>query len=187
MADRLPNRQSFRLENHDYRSAGAYFLTICTKDRTPLLATVTDGLLNPTPAGDHVRRVWEDLPNHYRHVRLDAFVVMPNHVHGVLWLRSMDGVTDIDPRAGLKPAPTKRHGLPEIIRGFKTFSSRRINQARGASGTPVWQRNYHEHVIREDESLNRIRDYVRLNPANWATDPDNPAAPRHEPNTPWEP
>ena len=100
---------------------------------------------------------------------------MPNHVHGII---TITGDTDADVRAGLKPAPTslpaKRHGLPEIVRGFKTFSSRHINQIRGVPGTRVWQRNYYEHVIRSDAALIRIRQYIRDNPAKWAEDPDNP-------------
>ena len=74
--------------------------------------------------------------------------------------------------AGFKPAPTK-YGLPEIVRGFKTFSSRRINESRGTPGTPVWQRNYYEHIIRNDESLDRIREYIANNPMQWEWDVEN--------------
>ena len=72
------------------------------------------------------------------------------------------------------PTPTKRHGLPEIVRQFKTFSARRINEHRGTTGTPVWQRNYYEHIIRDDASLNRIRQYILNNPIKWAQDKENP-------------
>jgi len=72
------------------------------------------------------------------------------------------------------PTPTKRHGLPEIVRQFKTFSARRINEHRGTTGTPVWQRNYYEHIIRDDASLNRIRQYILNNPIKWALDKENP-------------
>ncbi|MGK0617738.1 transposase [Meiothermus cerbereus] len=72
------------------------------------------------------------------------------------------------------PTPTKRHGLPEIVRQFKTFSARRINEHRGTTGTPVWQRNYYEHIIRDDASLNRIRQYILNNPIKWALDGENP-------------
>ena len=81
-----------------------------------------------------------------------------------------------DQRAGSKPARMVRHGLPEIVRGFKTFSSRRINKSRGTVGTPIWQRNYYEHVIRNDHELNRIREYIIYNPARWETDRENPNA-----------
>jgi hypothetical protein len=126
---------------------------------------------------------------------------MPNHIHGAIGLVDDDGVGANDVgaglkpargvvagpnsvRAGLKPAPT-RPGLPEIIRGFKTFSARRINELRETRGVPVWQRNYYEHVIRDEESLNRIREYILINPAQWAFDPENPEPTTAEPPDIW--
>lgn len=76
-------------------------------------------------------------------------------------------------RVGLNPTPTK-HGLPEIVRALKTFSARRINEMRNTPGVPIWQRNYYEHIIRNDESLHRIREYIVNNPAQWALDRENP-------------
>jgi putative transposase len=102
---------------------------------------------------------------------MDTFVVMPNRIHGIIFLK--------DVGAGFKPAPTscrgQRYALPEIIRAFKTFSSRKINKWREMPGTPVWQRNYYEHVIRKDESLDRIREYIVTNPLRWLLDRENPA------------
>lgn len=97
---------------------------------------------------------------------------MPNHVHGIIILKDCANMVG----AGLKPAPTgtKHHGLSEIIRSFKTFSSRRINGFRDRVGVPVWQRNYYEHVIRNENTLNAIRDYIAGNPIQWANDPYNP-------------
>ena len=128
--------------------------------------------MRPNRFGAVVERCWHDLVNHYTHVDLDEFVVMPNHIHGVIWLR--------DPRrAGLKPAPTddhvRRHGLSEIVRAFKTFSARRINQLRGTAGVAVWQRNYYERVVRNERELNAIREYIRANPLNWHLDRENVA------------
>ena len=122
--------------------------------------------------GSIVEDCWNDLINHYPHVALDEFVVMPNHVHGVIRLND-------DGRAGLKPAPTddgpRRHGLSKIVRAFKTFSARRINELRGTAGTPVWQRNYYERVVRNERELNAIREYTRANPLNWHLDKENAA------------
>jgi hypothetical protein len=87
--------------------------------------------------------------------------------------------------AGLKPAPTNKHGLPEIVRAFKTFSSRRINELRGTPGLPVWQRNYYEHIIRNEDSLNRIRQYILDNPARWTRDRENPEATTPYPEDIW--
>ena len=161
-------RRSIRLPDYDYSQAGAYFVTTCTHNRACLFGDIVDGEMRLNEDGRLAQSVWEALPKHYSHVESDAFVVMPNHVHGIIVL------TATPVGAGLKPDPT-RHGLPEIVRTFKTFSGRRINQSRGTPGTSVWQRNYYEHVIRNDTTLNRLRQYIAENPARWAEDPENPA------------
>jgi REP element-mobilizing transposase RayT len=123
-----------------------------------------------------VRGCWLDLPNHYPHVSLDAFVVMPNHIHGIIVLVDTYGVGDVRTdgvRAGFKPAPTNagaRHGLPEIVRALKTYSARRINASRGTPGASVWQRGYYERVIRNESELNLTRKYISSNPHNWRKD-----------------
>src|SRR5437870_13678067 len=130
-------------------------------------------------AGRIVQTVWKELPLHYSYVESDAFIVMPNHVHWIIVLSDRMSVG-----AGLKPAPT-RHGIPEIVRAFKTFSARRINQTRSMAGKAIWQRNYFEHVIRNEESLNRIRQYILDNPARWEFDRENPAATNPEADNAW--
>jgi REP element-mobilizing transposase RayT len=104
---------------------------------------------------------------------LDAFVVMPNHVHGIIML--MDGANGVPSGAKLKSAPTKFHALPEIVRAFKTFSARAINNHRRSGGMSLWQRNYYEHIIRDEKDLDRIRRYIAENPSRWAEDSNNPA------------
>ncbi len=153
------HRRSLRLKGYDYSQAGAYFVTICTHGKECLFGEVIGSEMEVNEIGQKVQAVWDGLPVHYPHVATDAFVVMPNHVHGVVVIG-----------AGLKPAPTKRHGLFEIVRAFKTFSARRINESRETSGTPVWQRNYYEHVIRNDADYNRIAEYVANNPQRWTED-----------------
>jgi len=165
-------RRSIRLRDFDYSQPGAYFVTICTKDRAPLLGSVDDWQMRLNEFGYIVRECWCDLPNHYRYVQLDEFVVMPNHIHGIL-------IIGPDVGAGSEPAPTtpttrKRHGLPEIIRSFKTFSARRMNERRKTAGFAVWQRNYWEHVIRSQKSLDRIRAYISTNAERWHLDRENP-------------
>jgi len=157
------HRRSIRLRGYDYSLPGAYFITICTDNRKLFL--------EPEPTKQIVCDVWNELPDHYPHVRLDAFVIIPNHIHGIIVL------TDVG--AGLRPAPTpsvctRRHGLPEIVRAFKSFSSRRLNAHFGTPGARLWQRNYYEHVIRTDDDLNRIRQYIYDNPLTWNTDEYNP-------------
>ena len=137
-------------------------------------------------AGRLAQAVWEDLPHHYPHVQIDVWVIMPNHMHGIIILTEAQATEDgmqsgADPKinvgAGLKPAPTAatRHGLSEIVRAFKTFSARRINALHNTVGTPFWQRNYYEHVIRNESALDRIRQYIVDNPTRWPEDPENPA------------
>jgi REP-associated tyrosine transposase len=162
------HRKSIRLRDYDYTQAGAYFVTVCTHNAVCIFGAVVDGKMVLSDEGRVVEGSWNDLPHHYPHVQLDAFVIMPNHVHGIIMLMHHVG-------AGLKPAPTelRRHGLPEIVRAFKTFSSRCINQLRRTIGTPVWQRNYYEHVIRNEDDLCEIRRYIDNNPARWVEDEYN--------------
>ena len=154
-----PRRRSLRLRNYDYASPGAYFITICSHRGACLFGRIAHGLMRLNALGTLVETCWHALPTHYPHVELDAFVVIPNHVHGILVL------ADESP---------KRHGLPEIVRAFKTLSSRRVNEMRDRGGTPIWQRGYYEHVIRNEGLLGRIRDYVETNPCRWELDKENP-------------
>ena len=162
-------RRSIRLRGYDYAQPGAYFVTTSTQHRECVLGEIAQGAMKLNAAGAVVQDCWDDLPRHFPHVELDAFVVMPNHVHGIIVLTSVG--------AGFKPAPTKRHPLPQIVRAFKTFAARRINEHRGTPGVPVWQRNYYEHVVRNDDELNRIRQYILDNPMHWALDRENPRFP----------
>lgn len=167
-----PERKNLRIEAYDYSEAGAYFITAVTEGRVEALGQIHDGEMWLSRFGELVESCWRDLVNHYAHLDLDEFAVMPNHIHGVLWLRDAG-------RAGSKPAPTNnnqnRHGLSEIVRAFKTFSARRINELRGTPGTPVWQRNYYERIVRNELELNAIREYIQTNPLRWHLDKENPA------------
>ncbi|MGL4767714.1 MAG: REP-associated tyrosine transposase [Formosimonas sp.] len=149
----FPVRRSIRLAHYDYTQEGLYFVTICVHNRRCLLGEVRDGVMWVNELGEQVRKVWQDLPLHYPHVALHEFVIMPNHIHGVIELN--DRTT---------------HGLSEIVRALKTFSARRINQMLGLTSAPFWQRNYHEHVIRDERSCNQIFEYIQNNPAQWAQD-----------------
>ena len=219
----MHRRRSIRLKGYDYSQRGAYFITICVNNRKCLLGDISaDGLKCSNEMGRIVLTTWHDLPKHYPCMTLDAFTIMPNHVHGILFLSGSNmykdtnsgedvkvgtgiesgddifvgagfkpaptsemipAVTDIA-WAGLKPAPTEngkmagdrkiRHGLSEIVRAFKTFSSRQINAQCGMRGHSFWQRNYYEHVIRDEEELNRARQYIMDNAKKWMEDKENP-------------
>ncbi len=152
-------RRSLRLKGYDYSQAGAYFVTICTRGRTCVFGDIALSIMQLNENGVIAQKAWNALPEHYHHVSLDAFVVMPNHVHGIIIL------TD-DP---------KLHALSEIVRAFKTFSARAINHHNGTRGAFMWQRNYYEHIVRNENELSRIRRYIVDNPACWAKDGNNPA------------
>ena len=169
-------RGSIRLPHYDYTRSGAYFVTICVAGRRCIFGEIVDGVMLPNKNGLVLEEQWAGLPRHYPNVLLDEFVLMPNHVHGIICLtESMQSSVG----AGFKPAlasrQTKpRHGLPEIIRGLKTFSARRINQLRRTPGEPVWQRNYYEHVVRGESDMDAIRRYIVENPLKWVDDAENP-------------
>jgi REP element-mobilizing transposase RayT len=167
----IHHRHSIRLRGWDYARPAAYFVTLCLEGNEHLFGKVVECAMQLSAYGRMVAACWNDLPRHYPHVRLDAFVVMPNHVHGIIEILNVG--------AGLKPAPTdvkKHHALSEIVRAFKTFSARRINRLRETAGKPLWQRNYYEHIVRNARELATIRDYIATNPVRWDTDPENPAA-----------
>ncbi len=180
-------RRSIRLHGYDYGEAGGYFVTIVSKDRACSFGEVVDGEMRLNQVGHIIQTIWDELPVHFSNVECDAFVVMPNHVNGIItWMDDGVGGTSgvrvgfkpargvaVGPnsaRVGLKPAPT----LSEVVRAFKTFSARRINEIRGTAGISVWQRNYYEHVVRTEDELHRIREYIASNPLQWQMDRENP-------------
>jgi putative transposase len=158
------HRRSIRLKGFDYGQNGMYFVTISVWNRESLFGQITNGKMDLSSSGELVQAVWDDLPNHHGGLELDAFIIMPNHVHAILALVG----------AGLRPALSDAPTIPKIIGAFKTFSARRINQARGVVGVPVWQRNYFERVIRSDRELLDTRAYILENPLCWDQDEENP-------------
>ncbi len=179
------HRRSIRLPGYDYAQAGAYFVTIVTQGRECLFGQVVNGEMRLNDAGRIAQDEWLRTAVIRPRVTLDAFVIMPNHIHGIIALSDHGRgtlqrapTTDDAPPDG---APTvERFGkptsdsIPTIIRLFKSATTKRINEMRHAPGVPAWQRNYYEHVIRDDASLNRIRRYIVDNPAQWADDDENP-------------
>ncbi len=222
MMQKRPN--SLRLQSHDYAESGAYFVIIVTYGREAILGEVKSGQVNPSKYGTLVANIWRDLPSRYNHIVLDEFIVMPDHIHGIVWTQNTpnthtpipivgagslltSNVSSVDAtpqtthkpaltipratsrdgssRAGFKstanntinglvnssvnePAPTGNETLSEIIRGFKTVSAKRINLLRRLPGTPIWQRGFHDRIIRNEDELNAFRLYIQTNPQRRA-------------------
>ena len=173
----LPERRSIRLSGYDYRSAGAYFVTICTHRRALLF--------DHSPFAEVAREQWAVSASLRAGIALDAFVVMPNHVHGVVWLVPTAatpvpvGSVGAQRAAPLRGAPGARPrvaagSLGAFVRAYKAAVARAINRLRRTAAAPVWQRNYYEHVVRDQPDLDRIRRYVADNPRRWAFDRENP-------------
>jgi REP element-mobilizing transposase RayT len=153
----IHHRKSIRIKEYDYSQSGYYFVTICVKNRLQLFGKIENGEMILNEFGVIVEDIWFDLPNHILNLQLDYYYIMPNHLHCIFILNENVGAgskpaldTRDSKRAGLEPAPTKFHGLSEIIRQFKTFTSKQINILRNTPGVPIWQRNYYEHIIRNE-------------------------------------
>ncbi|GIV55247.1 MAG: hypothetical protein KatS3mg040_0015 [Candidatus Kapaibacterium sp.] len=186
------HRRSIRLPGYDYVQAGGYFITICTHDRTNMFGEVVDGEMQVNAVGEVVCEEWFRTAQIRPYVRLydDEFVVMPNHIHGIIWIINDDvGATRrvaptrrVAHRVGAthRVAPTDPPRGPAsgsigaIVGQFKSITTKRINALRGTPGAPVWQRNYYEHIIRTEDALQRIRQYIVTNPLRWLLDRENP-------------
>jgi len=193
------HRRSIRLKGYDYTQPGAYFVTICTHGRAPLFGRVAGGDMVPNECGTIVREEWFRSAEIRDEIELfpDEFVVMPNHVHGIVWIvatvdpagydenvRPMVGAHGRAPvvvvgatgRSPLQPHGPAPRSLGSFIAGFKSAVTQRINARRGTPGERVWQRNYYEHIIRNERALNAIRRYIIDNPWRWHLDRYNPDA-----------
>jgi REP element-mobilizing transposase RayT len=168
------HRSSVRLKGYDYSRAGAYFITVCAKDRVCLFGDMVGEEMRLNAAGLAAEQCWVAIPEHFPFVELDEFVVMPNHVHGIVFLTNAPTTRNVSVSRMAKITP-KSGSLSVVVRSFKSAITKRINELRASPGVPVWQYNYYEHIIRDEESLDRIRQYIADNPAQWAMDHENPA------------
>ena len=185
MPDHMDNRhhrRSIRLPDYDYMTPGAYFITVCAQNSQCLLGEAVDGRLRLNEAGRMIQTVWDELPLHYPNVEIDTFVVMPNHVHGIIVLT--DGPVGAAPRGrpdgiGQAQGPAPTLSLPDVMHRFKTMTTKRYTDGVKQSKWPpfakhLWQRGYFEHVIRRTDKMNRIREYILQNPLRWKFDRENP-------------
>jgi putative transposase len=143
-------RKSVRLPDMDYSQEAYYFITICTDFKKHILGEISNGQSHLTVLGEIVKTCWEMIEDHFPSVRTDAFIAMPNHLHGILKLTESGQIT-----------------IPTVIQNFKSVSTRRINNVRRVESQTIWQRNYYERIIRTEKELSLIRLYIKLNPLLW--------------------
>ncbi len=158
-----------RLPNWDYSSTGWYFVTICVKNRECCLGNITDRKMRFSSIGKIAQKYWLEIPNHYQNVTLDEYNILPNHIHGIIIIHS-------SVETGHAPSLRKKnHSIGNIIGSFKSASSNKIHKFKPNF---FWQPRFYDHIIKNEQSLNKIRSYIRFNPLNWDTDEENPQTPK---------
>jgi putative transposase len=187
-------RRSIRLKGYDYSQPGAYFVTICAHNNESIFGHVINGNMHLNEFGKIVEKEWLKTFDMRKILKLDIYVIMPNHFHGIIIIadgrgtlqRACEGTqcggTLQRARAGTpQRAPTGEkfgkpvsNSIPTIIRLFKSATTKQINQIRQTTGMELWQHNYYEHIIRNENELNQVREYIINNPLQWQFDKENP-------------
>jgi len=187
---KIHNRQSIRLKGYDYSQAGLYFVTICCQNREHLFGKIDNGIMVLNDAGGMIEKIWYEIPNDFMNIHLHEYITMPNHIHGIIEIAvGADSISAhsisapisnaisnaiVDPkRAEMDSAPTA--GLPQIIQSFKRHTTIKYIKMVKQNILPafdkrIWQRNYWEHIIRNENEFIRISDYIRNNPIKWNGD-----------------
>jgi REP element-mobilizing transposase RayT len=187
------HRRSIRLRGYDYTQPGAYFITVCIEGRQCVLGEIAGDKMRLNEAGRMVETTWEAIPTQYSGVEIDAFVVMPNHIHGIIVLVGADPRVCPENMGAPRSAPLQRWeretttnpaqpqwlSLSTVVQRFKTLTTKRYMDGVNHYAWPpfpgrLWQRNYYEHIIRNEAALEQIRQYIADNPARWAVDRENP-------------
>jgi len=163
----IHHRRSIRLQGYDYSSPGAYFVTICTQNRECLFGDIVNGKMVLNDIGKIVADEWIKTGDIRDEIELDAWVVMPNHFHGIVMIRRGD--RPVAPTSAPLPGPRPK-SIGSLMSGFKSAVTKRINKIRQTPGISVWQRNFYEHIIRNETELGNIRQYIINNPLNWQSD-----------------
>lgn len=182
------HRRSIRLKGWDYRTAGYYFVTVCSYQRTNIFGNVENGVVQLSPLGEIIKKEWEKTAVLRNNVSLDEFVIMPNHIHGIFQLHNppvgaggspVQNVSSSE-KHNTQPAngrtagkPLQNGSLGIIVGQFKSVVTRDYNRLENTKGAKVWQRGYYERIVRNDRELNAIRRYIQENPARWVEDREN--------------
>jgi len=198
----IHHRRSIRLKGYDYSQAGAYFVTICTQNRECLFGDILNEEMILNDAAMMIQTVWDEMSRHYSGIETDEFVVMPNHVHGIViivgagpcacpdYKHAMQNKETGQPQDHKTGQPQIREtgqpqgvaptlSLPDVVHRFKTMTTKRYTDGVRQHGWlrfpgKLWQRNYYEHIIRNENELNRIREYIVNNTLQWEMDRENP-------------
>ena len=177
----IHHRQSIRLKDYDYSKEGAYFFTICTYQRIEVFGEIIESNMHLNDQGEIMYAMWQTLPKRFPNVELDAFITMPNHVHGIVVQSKCDSLKHDSEKVpftfnyqykSFRSNPNRSQSVHETIRAFKALISYHVHR----NGNPefAWQRGFYEHIIRNVTELDRIRSYIINNPAKWQEDKLHP-------------
>lgn len=163
----IKSRKLNRLTGFNYSTSRYYYVTICTYNKTEFFGSIINNKMVLNQYGDIANEAWKDLPNHHKNIQYDEFIVMPNHVHGIIIIKN--------PMVGAGPAqpskPTQPTNLSTIIGSYKSRVTKDINRIK--RNVFKWQRSFYDHIIRNDSTLDKIRNYIINNPAQWENDENN--------------
>ncbi|MBD2576241.1 transposase [Oscillatoria sp. FACHB-1406] len=165
----IHHRRSIRLKNYDYRQNGTYFITLCTYEKQCWFGKIVGGEVHLNALGKIARSCWQEIPHHFDGVNLDVFVIMPNHLHGLLTILHE---TAWSSEATQEFGKMVSGSVSSILRCYKAAVTRKINLLCNSKAYPIWQKNYYEHIVRDEESLSSIRQYIIDNPLVWENDPE---------------
>jgi putative transposase len=176
-------RRSIRHPGHDYASAGAYFITICVANRQAQFGQIQNQQMMLNGIGQLAHTCWAEIPHHHPHSALDEFVIMPNHMHGILWITT-SGATANGGRRTF--GGSTKGSISTVIAGYKAAVTRTAHQTGLLAAARLWQARFWDRIIRNDIELAHIRDYIRNNPARWSDDQLHPNALPNPFNRPWD-
>ena len=178
----IHHRKSIRLPSHDYSQTGAYFITVCTHQRTHLFGEIIDGNMILNEIGRILLKCWREIPEHFSMVRVDEFIIMPNHMHGIIVIDAVGAIHEsprytAHPQRAIHESPLqinivarRNMIIPKLVGRFKMQAAKQINIFRNTPITPIWQRNYWERIIRTEQEMQLVRQYIRNNPVQWQHD-----------------
>ncbi|MDD2516417.1 MAG: hypothetical protein PHF26_04340 [Candidatus Gracilibacteria bacterium] len=182
-----PNRKNMRLREYNYSENGHYFVTICTKDKISFFGEIKDGEMLLNEFGKIAKNLWMESDLHFKNCKVDEFIIMPNHLHGIIIIEDyLTGNIDLHKQkvgnadlhkqkvgnADLRSLQRTKMYLSKIIHGFKSSFTRKINKEI-ENNNFSWQNSFYERIIRNEEELGKIREYIVNNPLKWEFDEDN--------------